>query len=259
MPVWFLAHGSPMLAVQDVPFTRMLRALPTSLPRPAAIVVVSAHWQARGGLRVTSAPHPATVHDFGGFDPELYTIDYPAPGDVILAARVVDLLSAANLTATPDGRQGFDHGAWVVLRHAFPAADVPVVEVSLPYPGEPAALLAIGAALAPLRREGVLLVGSGGLVHNLGTLVWDDENAPAAAWAAELDAWFGARIASLDIAALTDYRSTAPHATLGVPTTEHLDPAFVALGARLPEDRPVTLFEGFQHGTLSLRSFALQP
>jgi 4,5-DOPA dioxygenase extradiol len=259
MPVWFVAHGSPMLAIEDVPITRMFRGLAGRTPRPRALVVVSAHWQTRGEVRVTSAARPETIHDFGGFDPALYSISYPAPGDPELAGRVVTMLLAAGITTRPDPTRGLDHGAWVPLRHIYPDADVPVVQVSLPFSASPRELWRIGQALAPLRHEGVLLIGSGGMVHNLGTVEMADEDAATPAWARELDLWFAARLGERDHARLLDYRGQAPHATLGVPTTEHLDPLFVALGAALPADALDTLFEGFQHGTLSLRSIALKP
>jgi 4,5-DOPA dioxygenase extradiol len=257
LPAWFLAHGSPMLAVQDTAFTRALGRLRTGLPDPSAILVVSAHWQTPGGTRVTSSPRPETIHDFGGFDPALYDVSYPSPGEPGLASEVARLVRPAGFEARLDAARGLDHGAWVPLRWAFPDAAVPVVQLSLPHPTHPAELLRIGQALMPLRRRGVLLIGSGGIVHNLRTVDLADEDAPTPAWARAFDVWVRDRLAELDIEALADYAGRAPHAALAVPTSEHLEPLFVVLGAAEAGDRVATLFEGFQHSSLSLRSVAL--
>jgi 4,5-DOPA dioxygenase extradiol len=257
LPVWFLAHGSPMLAIQDTPYTRILATLPTTLPRPAAIAVVSAHWQTRDAACVTAARRPVTMHDFGGFDDSLHEIAYPAPGAPELAAEIVTLLRSAGVGAVADASRGLDHGAWVPLRWSFPDATVPVVQVSLPVPATSASLLALGRALAPLRRRGVLLLGSGGVVHNLRTVTLELDDAPAPRWAIDFDGWVRDRLGAMDIEALSDYLARAPHASLAVPTAEHFQPLLVALGAADPRDRVTTLFEGFQNGTLSLRSISL--
>lgn len=257
LPAWFLAHGSPMLALQDTPYTRALGSLGSGLPARSAIVVVSAHWQTTGEVRVTSNPHPATMHDFGGFDRSLYAISYPAPGAPVLADEIAHLVTADGFQARFDPTRGLDHGAWVPLRWAFPEASVLVVQLSLPFPARPTELFRLGRALAPLRHRGVLLVGSGGIVHNLRTIRLDEDNAPAPEWAQAFDAWVRDRLAELDLEALADYTKRAPHAALAVPTSEHLERLFVTLGAAGAQDRVATLFEGFQHGSLSLRSVAL--
>jgi 4,5-DOPA dioxygenase extradiol len=257
LPAWFLAHGSPMLAIQDTPYTRTLAGLGAGLPDLSAIVVVSAHWQTRGGVRVTSSPRPETIHDFGDFGPSLTTISYPAPGAPALAEEIVGSLAEVTFEARFDPARGLDHGAWVPLRWVFPKAVVPVVQVSLPFPARPAELLRLGRALAPLRRWGVLLVGSGGIVHNLRTVRLDADEAPVPEWARQFDAWVRERLAAMDSSSLAEYAARAPHAGLAVPTPEHLEPLFVVLAAAGKHDRVVTLFEGFQHGSLSLRSVAL--
>ena len=257
LPVWFLAHGSPMLAIQDTPYTRTLAGLAAGLAGLSAIVVVSAHWQTRSGVSVTSSPRPETVHDFGGFDPSLQAISYPAPGAPALADEIVAMLARAGFKARPDQERGLDHGAWVPLRWVFPDARVPVVQISLPFPARPADLLRLGGALAPLRADGVLLVGSGGIVHNLRTVRLDADEAPTPDWAREFDDWVRDRLAAKDSGSLAEYAARAPHAALAVPTSEHLEPLFVVLGAAGEHDRVVTLYEGFQHGSLSLRSVAL--
>jgi 4,5-DOPA dioxygenase extradiol len=246
-----------MLAIRDTVFTRTLTSLGTGLPALSAIVVISAHWQTPGGIRVTSSARPETVHDFGGFDRSLYAISYPAPGAPALADEISQLVAGARIDARPDPARGLDHGVWVPLRWAFPKASVPVVQLSLPFPARPAELFRVGRALAPLRQRGVLIVGSGGIVHNLGTVKLDEDDAPTPAWAQAFDAWVRDRLAALDLEALADYTGRAPHAALSVPTPEHLEPLFVVLGTAGASDRVVTLFEGFQHGSLSLRSVAL--
>jgi 4,5-DOPA dioxygenase extradiol len=256
-PAAFFAHGSPMVAIEEDEFTASLRSFGKSLPRPKAIVVVSAHWEAPGAVRVTSSERPPLVYDFSGFPEELYAVRYPSPGDPALAATIVEMLSAAGIAAVKDERRGIDHGAWVPIRHAFPAADVPVLEVSLPLPRSPKDVAALGKALAPLRERGVLLVGSGGIVHNLRRVRFENKQAPAEHWAKEFDAWVRDRVEPLDIDGLSAYPKLAPNAAAAVPSTEHFDPQFFVLGAALAGDRVRTLFEGFHHGTLSMRSYSL--
>ena len=246
-----------MLAVEEDGVTTMFRRWGAEL-QPRAIVIVSAHWEATGPVRVTGAERPALLHDFSGFPPELYDLRYPSPGDPALAADIVRRLEAGGVKASLDPRRGIDHGAWVPLLHAFPDAKLPVLQVSLPVPRTPERVAQAGKALAPLRKEGVLLIGSGGLVHNLRRVRFENKQAPIDAWAGEFDRWVGQRLGSLDAAALEDYRR-APHAAESVPTTEHFDPAFFVLGAALPGDRLASLYEGFHYGNLSMRSFEVKP
>jgi 4,5-DOPA dioxygenase extradiol len=212
-----------------------------------AIVIVSAHWQARGEIRATSWEHAPLLYDFGGFPEELYRITYPAPGDPLLAARIPG--------AVPETRRGLDHGAWVPLRLAWPDAKIPVVEVSLPAAG-PEAVFALGRALRPLRDEGILVIGSGGIVHNLGLVHFSEKNSGIDPWAAEFDRWVAARIDKQDAEGMFAYRTSAPEAELAVPTPEHFDPIFITLGAAWAEERAETIYEGFHYGNLSMRSFA---
>lgn len=256
-PVLFVSHGAPTVALEGGGFAGALSAFAAGLGRPRAVVAVSAHWTSRREIGVTSAPHHRLVYDFSGFPEALYEIRWPAPGAPELASRVVALLSGAGLPARPDPVRGLDHGAWIPLRLAWPAADVPVVQVALPEV-EPAALLRMGEALAPLRDEDVLLVASGGVVHNLGRVRFGLEGAPDA-WAVRFDAWARDRVAALDVDALARWREEAPDAFLAQPATEHFAPLLVAMGARAPGDRPETLYEGIRYGNLSMRSFALRP
>ena len=250
-PSVFVSHGSPMVAVERDAYTEALEAFGRAV-RPRALLVVSAHWQTRGGVAVTSAPRNRVIHDFGGFPEALYRLDYPAPGDPALAADVAGRLGAAGFASRLDPDRGIDHGAWIPLRIAWPDGAIPVVQVSLPEM-PPHDLLRLGQALAPLRGQGVLVLGSGGIVHNLGQLDWARKHAAPHPWAVAFDAWMAERIARGDVAGLAAYRETAPEARRAAPTTEHLDPLFVALGAA-GGDRAETLFEGFHHGTLGMRS-----
>jgi 4,5-DOPA dioxygenase extradiol len=257
-PVLFVSHGAPTVALETGGLAASLGAFAASLGRPRAIAVVSAHWTARREVGVTSAPHHRIVHDFGGFPPELYALRYPAPGAPDLAARAVALLGAAGFLAALDPLRPLDHGAWIPLRLAWPAADVPLVQLALPE-AEPPALARMGAALAPLRDEGVLLVASGGVVHNLARVRLAGPEEPPDDWAVRFDAWVAERVAALDLHGLARWREDAPDAALAQPTPEHLAPIFVALGAQAPGDRPETVHQGIRHGNLSMRSFALRP
>jgi 4,5-DOPA dioxygenase extradiol len=257
-PVLFVSHGAPTEALAVDDWTRALARFAREAGAPKAIVAVSAHWVSHRGVAVTTAERPETIHDFYGFPDPLYRIQYPAPGDPALAAQVVERLTGAGFPAVGDPARGLDHGAWSPLLHGWPLAETPVVQVSLPAI-LPADLLRFGAALAPLRDEGVLLLASGGAVHNLGEIAFDDERRAPRGWAVEFDAWVGERVAALDAPGLVRWRAEAPHAQRAHPTTEHFDPLLVAIGARLPGDAPRMIHEGFEYGTLSMRSFALRP
>jgi 4,5-DOPA dioxygenase extradiol len=258
LPVWFLAHGSPMLAIQDTPYTRTLATLRSRIPHPSVITVVSAHWQTRGTVCVTAAARPDTIHDFSGFDSSLHEVTYPAPGAPAIAEDIVARLRQAGFDAMADHSRGLDHGVWVPLRWSFPDANVPVVQISLPSPATSSDVLRLGRTLTPLRHRGILLVGSGGMVHNLRTVNLEVDNAPVASWACEFDRWVGARLSEMDIEALAEYQSRGPHAALAVPSPEHFHPLLVTLGAASAGDHVTTLFKGFQYGTLSLRSISLE-
>jgi len=244
-PSLFFAHGSPMSALGGDAHAAALRAFGRQHAGLRAIVIVSAHWQTRGEIRATAWEHAPLVYDFGGFPDELYRIEYPAPGDPSLAARIEGAVSEL--------RRGLDHGAWVPLRLAWPEAVIPVVEVSLPL-AAPEDIFALGRKLRPLRDEGILVAGSGGIVHNLGLVHFADKGAGVDPWAAEFDRWVAERVAQQDAESLFRYRDHAPHAAAAVPTPEHFDPLFVTLGAAWPEDRVETLYDGFHYGNLSMRT-----
>lgn len=243
-----------MEALENDPYTAALEAWGRTLPRPRAILVASAHWAAPGPLRVTAAATPETIHDFFGFPDELHAVEYPAPGDPGLAADIVARLKAAGLPAAADPHRGLDHGTWVPLRRVRPGADVPVIQISVPVPSDPSLLLRAGAALAPLRRDGILVLGSGNVTHNLRRAVFGAKDAPVQDWARAFDAWVWERLQAGRMADLEDYRRSAPHADAAVPDPDHFDPLFF-IAAAADGDLPTPLYEGFHFGNLSMRSW----
>jgi 4,5-DOPA dioxygenase extradiol len=230
LPAIFVSHGAPTLPLEPGTAGPMLAGIARELPRPRAILVVSAHW-GTAAPRVTAAATPATIHDFRGFPEPLYRLRYPAAGSPELAARVTALLGQAGVAAATDADRGLDHGAWVPLLLMYPQADIPVLQLSLQPRLGPAHHLALGRALEPLTREGVLIVGSGGGSHNLGEW-WGYMDAPTApAWLETFTGWVGERVAAHDVESLLDYRARAPEAARNHPTDEHWLPFYVALGA----------------------------
>ena len=228
LPSLFLSHGAPTFALEPGRAGPLLTAMGERIPRPRAILVASAHWMTRG-VEVSSAKQPETIHDFGGFPSALYRILYSAPGAPDVAAEVIELLRSHGVTATAKPDQGLDHGAWVPLLHLFPKADIPTLQISMPALGTPKSFVEFGARLSKLRREGVLVVGSGSITHNLGE--FRGGSGSDAPYVTEFCAWIADRIADGDLASLLDYRRLAPHAVRAHPTDEHLMPLFVALGA----------------------------
>ncbi|NIF29875.1 dioxygenase [Pantoea sp. Tr-811] len=248
LPSLFISHGSPMLALQPGASGPALAALARALPRPKAVVVVSAHWESRE-LLVTGSAHPETWHDFHGFPPALYAVQYPAPGEPALAGQVSELLNAAGLPARLDAQRPFDHGAWVPLSLMYPQADIPLIQVSLPSQAGPALQLKVGQALAGLRSEGILLVGSGSITHNLGELDWHAGPEVIEPWALAFRDWVVQRLQADDQAALLDYRKQAPFAVRNHPSDEHLLPLYFALGAG---GRFGVVHQGFTLGALGM-------
>ncbi|HJW08868.1 MAG TPA: class III extradiol ring-cleavage dioxygenase [Holophagaceae bacterium] len=251
-PVLFISHGSPLRALDGGAWGEALKRLGARLA-PKAILSVSAHWEAAEPLRLSSSAKPETLHDFGGFPAELYGIQYPAPGEPALAGRAAGLLRDSGFPAVLDPQRPLDHGTWSPLVHMVPDAKVPVVQLSLPRPRDPQALLRIGQALAPLRDEGVLILGSGGIVHNLRRLDWHGRGDQPEAWSLAFDAWAAEALARGNTEALLDWERRAPEPRTAHPTTEHWDPLFVALGAA-GGSAVSTIYEGFEMGNLSLRS-----
>lgn len=257
MPVGFISHGAPTLALEVGGFAGQLGAWGADLlarTPPRAIVIVSAHW-------VAAAPHTGVearaplLYDFGGFPDPLYQMQYGAPGQAALAAQVRELVGASAKVDRP-----WDHGVWVPLLHMFPEADVPIVQVALPLATGPDGWLALGRALAPLRRDGVLVLGSGGFVHNLRRLAWDRGiAAPVEAWAGAFDTWLASALDRGDVPALSRILTDAPALALAHPTVEHLAPLLVAAGAATTgADLPAPAYPvaGWTMGSLSMRSVA---
>lgn len=250
MPAIFVSHGSPMHALEAGAVGAVWRAAAASLPRPAAILMCSAHWEADVPM-LTGAAKPETVHDFYGFPPPLYEIRYPAPGAPALAARARGLLKDAGIAAGIDGTRGLDHGAWSPLIYMYPDADVPVVQVSVQTALGPRHHLDLGRALAPLAAEGVLLFGSGHMTHNLR----DRRQGPPADYVLAFQDWVDARISAGDTEALAGYRAAAPHAARAHPTDEHFLPLFFALGAAGPGARAQRLYDAVETGALAMDAY----
>ena len=246
MPALFVGHGSPENALADNAYTRALRALGSELPRPAAVLVVSAHWLTRG-VGVLGVAKPRTIHDFYGFPRPLYEIEYPAAGSPACAAAVAELTGA-----TLDDSWGLDHASWAVLRHVFPDADVPTLELSLDPRMSSEAHVALARRLRPLRDRGVLVVGSGNCVHNLRAIDWSDDAEPFD-WAVEFDAWVAERLESGDTDALAGYESLGRLAQLAAPTNDHYLPLLYAAALR-DEGEPLGyVHEGIDNGSISMR------
>jgi len=252
MPVLFVGHGNPMNAIEENPWSRGFRHLARSIPTPRAILAVSAHWYVEGTF-TTGNEHPETIHDFGGFPDALYRVEYPAPGDPELASRVVRLLEARGATVRTDW--GLDHGTWTVLVHLRPAADVPVVQLSIDGRLDPPEHLAIGRALRALRDEGVLLVGSGNVVHNLPHAfgAWRRGDARTPDWAREFDLRIARALEERDTDHLVKALGTE-EGRLAHPTPDHFLPLLYAAGASLPGESIRFPIEGFDMASLSMRS-----
>ncbi|CAD5110049.1 DODA-type extradiol aromatic ring-opening family dioxygenase [Zestomonas carbonaria] len=248
LPSLFISHGSPMLALQPGESGPALARLAAGLPRPRAILVVSAHWESPE-LLLTGAAQPPTWHDFRGFPPELHAVQYPAPGEPNLARDIARLLGEHDLPAGIDERRPFDHGAWVPLSLMYPQADIPMLQLSLPSQLGPAFQTRVGRALADLRRQGILLIGSGSITHNLGELDWRAGPEVVEPWARDFRDWIVERLERDDETALLDYRRQAPHARRNHPSDEHLLPLFFARGAG---GRFGLVHQGFTLGALGM-------
>ena len=249
MPVIFIGHGNPLNAITESRYSREWRAIGEALPRPRAILAISAHWYING-LAVTSMESPRTIHDFGGFPPELYAVQYPAPGSPALAHEVQALL--APHPVAPDIHWGLDHGTWSILCHLYPKADIPVVQLSLDRRQRGAFHLEIGRALAPLREEGVLILGSGNLIHNLQTYRWNDPAGPTFTWAINFEQWARAAILQRDFARLANLEALGSEGRLAIPTAEHYLPLLSVLGASDVTDQIDFPVEGFEGGSISM-------
>ncbi len=251
-PSVFISHGAPTFAIEPGRAGAQLRALGQALGKPKGIVVVSPHWMTRG-VQVTASPRPETIHDFGGFPAALYRLQYPAPGAPHLAARAAQLLQALGPQVSLHETRGLDHGAWVPLLHMYPEADVPVVQVSLPHDSDAQQAFALGRALAPLGQEGVLVIGSGSLTHNLVEFRMGETR--EAAYAVEFTHWIRDAVERGDTDRLLHALELAPHARRAHPSSDHFLPLLVAAGAAT-DARPVTVLDGgIEHAVLAMESY----
>jgi 4,5-DOPA dioxygenase extradiol len=253
MPVVFFGHGSPMNAIQPNRYADAWRRIGAALPRPKAILSVSAHWYTRG-TAVTSMAAPRTIHDFHGFPQPLYEVQYPAPGDPALAARVRSL--AAPVDAQLDGSWGLDHGTWQVLMHAFPGADVPVVQLSIDGTRAGSFHYELGRRLAPLRDEGVLVIGSGNVVHNL-RLMQRSADAPPFDWAVRFSDRVRALLVARDHAPLVDYASLGEDARLSIPTPDHYLPLLYCIALQTGDDELEFPVDGIDIGSVGMLSLVI--
>lgn len=254
MPALFVGHGNPMNAIERNRYTEAWSGIGASLPRPKAILSISAHWYVPGTL-VTAMQAPPTIHDFGGFPRELFEFEYPAPGDPALAERVQKLL--APLPVGLDQRWGLDHGTWSVLSHVFPDADVPVIQLSMD-DGKPAPFhYELGKRLAPLREEGVLLLGSGNLVHNLHAYAWGRHPVEPFDWAARFEQQARTCLVSGNDGPLVAYETLGRDATLSAPTPDHYLPLLYVIGARQERDEVSFPVGGIDGGSISMLSVRL--
>jgi len=252
-PVLFVSHGSPMFAVEPGPLGAQLTELGRSWDQVRGIIVVSPHWQTKG-LRIGGHLQPETIHDFGGFPRVLYTLQYPAPGSLDLARQVQRTLAMTGITASIDTDQGLDHGAWVPLMHLRPQADIPVVPVSLSEDATPETALALGRALSSLRAEGIAIIGSGSMTHNLYEFRGPEVTQPQE-YVIGFSNWVRSAVENRDTASLLNYRTQGPHAVRAHPTDEHFLPLFVALGASINEDSMRVLETEVRYGMLSMESY----
>lgn len=251
-PALFIAHGAPTLAIESNDYTNFLRQLGREmLEPPRAVVIFSAHWDSPVQLVTEDEVHK-TIHDFYGFPEEMYRIRYEAPGSPELSQEIRSLFHSGNLPFRTVSGRGLDHGAWVILKAMFPEADVPVVALSVDSTRTPAEQYAIGKMISDLRQRNVLIIGSGGLVHNLRLM--NRSGAEPSPWAVLFDDWIGEQLSNWNLRALFEYDKKAPHAREAVPSyaTEHFAPLLYAMGAADPDRRARKLFQDYEYGSLSL-------
>lgn len=257
MPVLFVGHGSPMNGIEDNEFSQRWAAIARSIPIPAAVLVISAHWFTKG-TRITAMDFPETIHDFGGFPPELYKVQYPAPGNPLLAKETAALLHAAHITLDHDW--GLDHGAWTVVRHMYPDADIPVLQLSIDYTRGPEYHYELAKELYALRKKGVLVLSSGNMVHNLGMLAWDKMDLPGYGydWAMQMNDTFKSLIASGHHQSLIQYETLGREARLAIPTPEHYLPLLYTLGLKDSKDHVSFFNDKAVAGSLTMTSVLMQ-
>lgn len=253
MPAFFIGHGNPMNALYDSAFTKSLSKSVEGIPKPKAILVVSAHWQTKGTF-VTSMIAPKTIHDFGGFPKELFAVEYPAPGSPEFAKQVIQQVKST--TVQDDHDWGLDHGAWTILRHMYPKADIPVFQLSLDYAKSAQWHYELAKELNVLRSKGLLIVGSGNIVHNLGRVSWDNPNAKYD-WSIEFDEKVKSDLLKHDHTDLINYEKIGKSAMLSVPTNEHYLPMLYAAALQQKNENVNFVYEGIEMGSISMRCFKI--
>lgn len=253
MPVLFVGHGSPMNAIQDNAFSRQWEQMGKEIPAPAAVLVISAHWLTEG-TQITAMEHPSTIHDFGGFPQELFDVQYPAPGDPLLAAETQQLVKTTHVGLNHDW--GLDHGAWSVVRRMYPDADIPVLQLSIDYHKPATYHYGLAAELSALRKKGVLILGSGNMVHNLRMVAWDKLNEPEYGydWAIEMNEFFKKTISSGDFSPLLKYETLGAAAKLAIPTPDHYYPLIYSLGLQEKGDGVSFFNDKVVGGSLTMTS-----
>lgn len=252
LPTFFISHGSPMLAIQESPAHQFLLDLGDTFPKPKAIVIASAHWESIGAPAISLAKNPETIHDFGGFPRALFEIQYPAPGAPEIAIQARALLEQEGLTVKTSTNRGLDHGAWVPLRLMYPQADIPVTQVSILHGATPTEQLRVGYALRNLRNEGVLVIGSGSLTHNLYEFRGHDIDASVPSWVSDFYRWMQEHLEQGDTESLLNYRDRAPYAAKNHPSEEHIAPLFVAMGAAGESIKAERIHSGYEYGVLAM-------
>jgi 4,5-DOPA dioxygenase extradiol len=256
-PSLFVSHGPPNLLLMDCPVRRFLADYGAILGRPRAILAVSAHWETAAPA-VGTSKHPETIHDFFGFPPPLYALRYPAPGAPGLAKAAAQRLETAGFTVVGEPTRGLDHGTWAPLMLLYPEADLPVAQLAIQTSLGPTHHLALGEALRPLRGEGVLILGSGNLTHNLAEFRGQAADAPVPDWVQAFADWVAARLAADDRAALLEYRANAPHGGRNHPSEDHLLPLFVTLGAATPGAGSKRVHASTLHGVLAMDAYRFE-
>lgn len=253
MPVLFLGHGSPMNAIEENEFVSGFRKTGQEMPTPTAVLCISAHWETRGTY-VTAMEHPRTIHDFGGFPRALFEVQYPAPGSPELAKEVQGLVAKTQVGL--DEKWGLDHGAWTVIKHLYPKADVPVIQMSLDYSQPAQYHYELARELAALRRKGVLIVGSGNMVHNLGLVAWDKLNDSDFGydWAIEASNKMKSSILSGDHQPLINFQAQGKAFNLAIPTPEHFLPLLYTLALQEKDEAPVFFNDKAVAGSLTMTS-----
>ena len=253
MPVLFIGHGSPMNGIEDTLFSRNWAQMAKDIPTPTAVLVVSAHWLSRG-TKITAMDFPKTIHDFSGFPPELFAVQYPAPGNPGLAKETASLIHTTKVELDHDW--GLDHGTWAVVRHMYPNANIPVLQLSIDYTKGPQWHFDLAKEIYALRKKGVLIIGSGNMVHNLGMVAWDKLNEPEFGydWAFTMNEKFKDLISSGDFQPLINYESLGAAAKLAIPTPEHYLPLIYSLGLKNDRDNISFFNDKAVGGSLTMTS-----